>query len=137
MRQSIRQRDWYDVERGAALIVAATVNIGDITVEVTPATAITDNPAGALTLATSISIPAGKTQVWIINKGDTIPVGGSFGANASASVVAGALSTSLPVDPDGITLRASGTNTATNQYGTLPAITITNASAAAIWWYAV
>jgi hypothetical protein len=44
--------------------------------------------------------------VIIINKGDTVPVAGNFGASASATVVAGALNTELPVDPTGIELKA-------------------------------
>jgi hypothetical protein len=134
---STLQRNWTDLERGSALVVNASVVIGDITVSPTPATPVVDSLSGTLTLAAAINIPAGKTRVIIINKGDTVPVGGNFGANASATVVAGALNTELPVDPTGIELKATGTDTATNEYGTLPAITITNAAGAAIWWYAV
>ncbi len=134
---STRQTDWRDLERGSALIVNASVVIGDITVSPTPATPVVDALSGTLTLATPINIPAGKTRVIIINKGDTVPVAGNFGANATATVVAGALNSELPVDPTGIELKATGTDTATNEYGTLPAITITNTAGAAIWWYAV
>lgn len=115
----------------------AEINTGAISVSTTPATPVVDDPEGELTLATSISIPAGKSFVHIINKGNLVPVGGIFGANASCTVAAGSLSTELPVDPDGLPLKSSGTNTASNEHGTLPAITITNASGAAIWWYAV
>ncbi len=123
-----------DLKQGLADIAA-----GDISVAITPATPINDNPIGELTLDTSIAVPAGKKRVVVINKGDTMPVGGVYGANASASAVCGSLSTEIPVDPlgDGFMLEASGLNPVTNIFGTLPSVTITNTAGAAIWWYAV
>ncbi len=117
----------------------ADITVGAITVDIAPATAAVDAPSGALTLAAVINIPAGKRRVVIINKGSTVPVGGNFGNDASATVTCGALAKELPVDPssDGFLLESSGLNAATNTYGTLPSVAIGNAGGAAIDWYAV
>lgn len=116
-----------------------TVDVGSLTVEVTPATPVVDTPTGEVTLDPVINIPAGKTLVQIINKGASVPVGGVYGADASITVTCGSLVMELPVDPlgDGFRIKASGFNAALNTYGTLPVVSIDNSGGAAIEWNAV
>lgn len=45
MRQSVRQRNWYDLERGNALVVNASITLDGITVDIAPADAGTIDAA--------------------------------------------------------------------------------------------
>lgn len=113
------------------------VNTGDLNVSTTPANEVANAPVGGLTLANPINISAGKRKLKVINKGGTVPVGGVLGKNLPAELVIGAMTMEIPVDPDGFDFESTGHDTADNEYGVFPAITINNPDGAAIWYYAV
>lgn len=114
----------------------SSLSVGSLNVTVGADSQTADTPGGELTLAASISIPAGYSYVKIINKGATVPVGGTFGADVSATI-SSMSNMELPVDPDGMELRSSGKDSVNGEFGLLPAISIDNSNGAAIWWYGV